>query len=299
MDTRRVSIGGVVAQSGGAVLVAATVLLSASLAVANPGDGSGTAKGPPTYKPPLPPGTIIITADLDLPVAPPSLNANPGPPVLKDIGVVTPLKPPVPQRGDPGDLPAPTFFGEEIPTETASIIYVIDISGSMSLSVDPFLDENGQRTTGNRLDRAKVELRRSISNLPESFSFNVVAYDECVRPMWNSSQVASSSNKQVAMGWIAGLVPLGWTNTGLAAATALSDKSNMSVVLLSDGAPNFLDCAMHYVGSYDQHRDLIRSQNTQGARINAFGIGIATDPAARDFMMAVAQENSGAYFDVN
>ena len=52
---------------------------------------------------------------------------------------------------------------------------------------------------------------------------------------------------------------------------------NTTVVLLSDGAPNFMDCAMNYVGTYDQHRDLINTQNTQGARVNCFGIGIATD----------------------
>jgi hypothetical protein len=45
---------------------------------------------------------------------------------------------------------------------------------------------------------------------------------------------------------------LGFTNTGLGVATALQDKSNKEVVLLSDGEPNFMDCACNYVGSYDE-----------------------------------------------
>src|SRR5690606_33775031 len=98
--------------------------------------------------------------------------------------------------------------------------------------------------------------------------------------------------------WIAQVQPDGWTNTGLAVAQALRDKDNTAVVLLSDGSPNFLDCSMNYVGTFEQHRDLIRSQNTQGAVVNAFGIGLASDIDARSFMMAVAAENRGSYVEI-
>lgn len=300
-SSRRISIGSVVAQSTGSVVAAATVLLSASFAFANPDGANRDISGKLEKM-----DTVVSTRDLDLPIAPPSLNMNEDPPSLQKV-VLGPLQasrvptpPPAPtQTDDPRDFPPPTFFGEEISTQTESIIYVVDISGSMSLSVEPFLDENGQRQTGNRLDRAKVELRRSIGQLPESFSFNVVVYDECVHTMWNSTQKATGSNKSTAFAWVNALQPMGWTNTGLAVATALGEKTNLSVVLLSDGAPNFLDCAMAYVGSYDQHRELIRTQNNQGARINAFGIGIASDPDARTFMQAVASDAGGSYYDVN
>lgn len=302
-ESTRVSIGSVVAQSTGSVLAAATVLLSASIAFANP---DTSAKKDRSGK--LEPGTLISTRDLDLPIAPPSMNMNEDPPTLEKValgplqaGRILPAPPPAPNQtnDDPRDHPPPTFFGEEISTQGESIIYVVDISGSMSLSVEPFLNEAGQRQTGNRLDRAKVELRRSIGQLPESFSFNVVVYDECIHTMWNSTQKATAANKSNAFAWIGALQPMGWTNTGLAVATALGEKTNLSVVLLSDGAPNFLDCAMAYVGSYDQHRELIRTQNSQGARINAFGIGIASDPSARTFMQQVASDAGGSYFDVN
>ena len=93
--------------------------------------------------------------------------------------------------------------------------------------------------------------------------------------------------------------PDGWTNTGLAVQTSLSDKSNMTIVLLSDGSPNFLDCAMNYVGSFEQHREVIRNENTQGATIDAFGIGITSDADARSFMMALAAESGGSYVEIN
>ena len=91
----------------------------------------------------------------------------------------------------------------------------------------------------------------------------------------------------------------GLTNTGLAVATALADKSNKNVVLLSDGEPNFLDCNMNYVGSYVEHEAVIRQANTQKGRVDCFGIGVTSNPEARAFMQAVAEQNGGAYLEIN
>ena len=129
--------------------------------------------------------------------------------------------------------------------------------------------------------------------------FNVYFYDECVVGCWPFKQVADDANKAADNAFIDGMQPDGWTNTGLAVQTALGDKENLTVVLLSDGSPNFLDCSMNYVGSFDDHARLIRSSNTQNAKINTFGIGIASDPDARAFMQRVASENGGSYTDVN
>ncbi|MCO5169985.1 MAG: VWA domain-containing protein [Planctomycetes bacterium] len=292
---KRISMVGVVASTSGAILAASTVILSAGLAVANP---STDVAGPGTKDP-----TGLVGVDpggLDLPVMVPVYDPNPKPSHTVPNDFNAP-RPPLPPRDgdDPRDEPPPVFFGEEIDSYTSSIIYVIDNSGSMTLSVEPFTDENGEVVrNGNRLDRAKAELRRSISSLPDTFSFNVIFYDECTLSCWSNKQRATSANKQYAFSWIAGIQPAGWTNTGLAVAQALRDKENRSIVLLSDGSPNFLDCAMHYVGTFDQHRDLIRNENTQGATINAFGIGISSDQDARSFMLAVAADNRGSYVEV-
>ena len=124
-------------------------------------------------------------------------------------------------------------------------------------------------------------------------------YDECAFSCWDSKQRATADNKAAALGWVSAIQPDGWTNTGLAVATALADKGNTTVVLLSDGAPNFLDCTLSYAATADEHRQLISSTNTQGARINCFGIGISSDPSARSFMQQVAADSGGSYTDVN
>lgn len=301
MEHTRVSMAGVMASSGGAILAAASaVLLSTSLAFANPDGGTkvkpisqGPIGGGKTHLGVMPDQNV-----LDLPMQPVKLGDKPQfVPPPKPI----PADPPEDEAGqDPRDTPPPTFFGETIDTATNSIIYVIDISGSMSIVSNAFEDENGKIiSNGNRLDRAKAELKRSIAGLSDSFFFNVIIFDECTSQCWGSKQQASPGNKANAFAWIEALQPDGWTNTGLAVQSALSDKDNKTIVLLSDGAPNFLDCAMNYVGSFDDHAKLIRSANTQNAVVNTFGIGIANDQDARGFMMRVASENGGTYTDVN
>lgn len=274
MARTRLSAFGLIATASTAIGSAGLVVLSAGIAFAG---------GP--------------SEPLDLPIQPPVLQ-----PATTTNNTTTPgpqtQTPPPPKEQN--DTPPPTFFGQDVKPETPSIVYVIDQSGSMSLSVQSFTDDTGNTVQGgNRLDRAKSELRRSIGTLPETFKFNVIFYDECIR-CWQSQTVpASTANKQASFGWINGQQPMGFTNTGLAVATALAEKTNKLVVLLSDGEPNFLDCAANYVGTYQQHRQMIRQTNTQSARVDCFGIGVESNPDARRFMQDVAGDNNGNYTEAN
>lgn len=230
-----------------------------------------------------------IDGSLDLPIDKPTATHAP---VAPPPAHVTPF--------DPMDNdPPPQFFGHDLPSK-GSIVYVIDQSGSMSLSVTSFTNAQGDVVTnGTRMDRAKAELVKSIATLPSSFTFNVLFYDECVRPWMPHNVDANQANKTAADAFINSQGPLGFTNTGLAVASALQDKTNREVVLLSDGEPNFMDCAMSYVGTFEDHRNMIKQANTQGARVDCFGIGVACDPNAREFMQEVAADNNGAYIECN
>lgn len=209
---------------------------------------------------------------------------------------------PVETDEDPVDVPeeedAPRFYDEEIPTTSDSVIYVVDRSSSMDLPVGTFLGLDGQPVSnGTRLDYVKAEIIRSVRSLPSNFSFNIVIYSECV-DAWRPGRVeASSDNKSTAEGWVHAMTPYGWTNTGGATARALNDRENSVVMLLSDGAPNFLDCAQSTVGDFDTHRRVIRSSNSQGAIIHCFGIGL--DPDTRTFMMQVASDNGGSFRELD
>jgi hypothetical protein len=203
---------------------------------------------------------------------------------------------------DPGTTPneaePPKFYDESIPNSSQSVIYVIDRSSSMSLPARPFVGSDGQVISdGSRLDYVKHELKRSITSLPENYSFNMIIYSECVTP-WKPSRVQASADvKAAALAWVDAIEPYGWTNTGGATSTALDDHANKVVLLLSDGSPNFLDCEETYIGDFDTHRRVIREANTQSAVIHTFGIGL--DPETRAFMAGVASDAGGTFRELD
>jgi hypothetical protein len=226
------------------------------------------------------------------PPAMPSPSPTPSPPPPPPTP--TPQPDPVDENDptpDPTDeTDPPTLYGEEIETEEDTIFYVLDVSCSMGWDSQSYTTADGRRARGPRIDRAKSELTRSIMGLSENFKFNVIAYDCSTRQWSRGMKEADDSNKQDAIRWIGRLSPTGATGTGPACALALGDKENMSVVLLTDGAPN---CG---ASGLDGHRRVIRNANTQGAVINVFGI--AASGSYRSFCRGVASDAGGSYFDV-
>lgn len=259
----------------------ALLLLSAPLALAQ----STTPTAPPaptggTTKLPGAGATGKKTAtspNLDLPFQRPSSE-----PTVTE----TPEPPPEPE---PPEEP-PTFGGEPIPSENSTIYYVIDASGSMSWDSRTYVDAEGRTRRGNRMDRAKAELAKSITALPKSFKFNIIAYACSVLRWSRDLQEANNSNKASALSFVNRLFPNGGTMTGPATALALTTKENKSVVLLTDGEPN---CGGN---TDDDHLRVIKGNNTQGAVITVFGIG-ATG-SLRRFCQDVARQNGGNYVDV-
>lgn len=247
---------------------------------------------------------------LDLPVEPGKVAAQKkveawkrklpeGDPRLRDV-------PPDPPPPTDGEEKPPTFFGQEVKSSNQTLYYVIDISGSMSYRPPgQFLDADGVPQSGTRLDRAKVELVRSISSLPETFEFNVMAYDCGFGIAFQKMTAATMSSKAAAVGWVHALQPHGGTGTGAATALALGEERHKTraVVLLSDGAPN---CLNTFGGGWgggildsapaDDHRKVIRAANSQGAVVNTFGIDCQGE--FRKFMEAVACDGGGSYQDV-
>lgn len=200
---------------------------------------------------------------LDLPVSPHYHNANGTVPVPDD-------------HDDPKDEPPPVFFGEEIESENDTLVYVLDISGSM-----------GQE---DRLLRAKREAEKSIKGLSPNIRFNVVSYSCEIKRLWRELQHATDSAKAEACAYIGTLGASGGTGTGPAVALGLSDKEVQAVALLTDGAPN---CG---ASGTEGHRTMIRSKNTEGATINVFGIDASG--SYRAFCMNVAADSGGSYFDL-
>ena len=252
----------------------AAIAFSAPSAFAQASGGTGTGGaggGAGTTLSPVP----AKGGEIDLPIGEPSPNveqADPKPNPVEDPGT------------------GPKFYDEDIPVKTDSIIYVIDVSGSMSWDDHTYTALDGSQQSGPRIDRAKVEMIKSIQALPKEFSFNVLSYD-CDIYRWSASkQKADPGPKASAIQWTSNLEPMGATGTGPAVATALGDKDNLTVVLLSDGAPN---CGAN---DFSGHLRMIQSANSQHATIHCFGISCYG--SFEQFMRDVASTSGGRYFGV-
>jgi hypothetical protein len=137
-----------------------------------------------------------------------------------------------------------------------------------------------------------VECIKSIQALPKEFEFNVFAFDCGLRRWSASKQKADPGPKASAVSWVGHLSTGDATGTGPAVATALSDKANFTVVLLSDGAPN---CPF-YGDEIRQTLNMILAADTQRAAIHCFGIACYGE--FEQFMRDVASRTGGRYYAV-
>jgi hypothetical protein len=221
---------------------------------------------------------MVCGQDLDLPVEKPGPK-KPEPP-----------KPPEDPPPTQEDEKPPTIYGSEVKSETASIVYVIDVSGSMGLDHAWVLLADGTWDGKHRLNRAKLELEKSIASLPKNWKFDVVAFSSG-NEWWSPSlQPADDAHKAAVAAWIKTQEPHGGTWVCDAMCAALWLRENKLVILLTDGEPS---CGWH-----QDHRAIIRAGNAQGATVNVFGISCPRGSTMELFCRGVASDNNGTYIDV-
>lgn len=152
--------------------------------------------------------------------------------------------------------------------------FVIDISGSMH---------------GDKLGRARDELRQAVLDLDPQATFNVICFSDVVQP-WQAGQVpATWANKAACLAFVDGLNAQGGTATELAVATALADPGGETVFLLTDGLPTS--------GETDPDRliALLSTRNRerrQPLRLHTIAFGIEE---AEPLLSRLAAGNGGRY----
>ena len=189
------------------------------------------------------------------------------------------------EKPKPLDLPeeedGPTFYGEDLSSDSESLVFVVDFSCSM---------------WGSRIAKAKAEVTKAINSLTSNFKFSVVTFMCSVKVWQNQLVEATDQNKQSAASWVNGQSPGGATGTGPAVKTALQiDKDNKLVVLLTDGAPNCLGGGW---GTTSDHLNMILQANTQKAKVDVFAIQPYSD-SYRQFCKDIAAKTGGKYKEVN
>ncbi len=151
--------------------------------------------------------------------------------------------------------------GREIDQESrkpASLIFVIDVSGSMA--------------TGNRLDMVKDALRILVDNLNEDDRIGIVAYSTTA---WNVLQPTSVYYRREILSAIESLHPMNSTNAdaglrlGYKMADRIFDRGSINrVILCSDGVANVGNT------SADDMLSWIKGYADRGIFLSTVGFGI-------------------------
>ncbi len=192
-----------------------------------------------------------------------------------------------------------------ITTHSRRILYVLDVSGSMS--------EPGTGEEGGRIDDAKKELLRSLRTLDAESAFTIFAFSDAVRK-WRPRLVkATPENREDARRFVDALCADSWTNTYRALeealrASAADPRNNMgedyglvadTIFLLTDGAPTtqggkLADASgrQEWVRVLEAVRDWNREKRVA---IHCVGVGTAINT---EFLGTLARENGGKFVHV-
>lgn len=157
-----------------------------------------------------------------------------------------------------------SFFG--VKAEGQLFIYVVDCSGSM---ID-----------GDRLERAKRELRRSVAGLQFPQRFKVIFYNDRAVPMPGAlPKPADTASKDQLSRWLHLVVPDGDTDPRSALSLAVALRPD-AVFLLSDGA--FPEGTVEAIARINPNR------------VPIHGIDLAGG-AAGDDLKRIAEQSGGRY----
>lgn len=240
-----------------------------------------------------------VDPGLDLPVTPPVYREPPppGPSPAGPPAPPPPPSPPPPALTPPPEEPPPTLYGEVLEAADG-LIYVLDLSASMNEAVEPWARFDGAIMGGTRAARALDELERSIRGLPPAMRFSVVAYNCNTWEVPQGYIAATPGAKANAVSWARNALRVeGGTGTGPAVVSALQRRENKHVVVLTDGEPGCQGDSPILLERVATHLALVRRHNTQGARIDVFGLNPPT-ALCRSFCQQMAAGNGGTYFEV-
>ncbi|MHC4972179.1 MAG: HEAT repeat domain-containing protein [Planctomycetota bacterium] len=209
------------------------------------------------------------------------------------------------------------FYG--IPTRSERICYIIDVSGSMNKEVEQIrvvITGRKQSETPvdgkTRLEVAKNELKRAVSNLNQDKLFNIVFFNQAVK-VWQKKMVkATRRGKDLARGEIQAVVGSGTTYTLGALREAFviagvihgsgdkkkakSDIGIDTIFLLSDGGPT--DNRMDEAKPMDPEiiLDSVRQWN-RDAGIVIHTIAVDTEEVGTYFLSQLAAQNGGVFVE--
>ncbi|HND50831.1 MAG TPA: VWA domain-containing protein [Pirellulaceae bacterium] len=174
------------------------------------------------------------------------------------------------------------LFYYDLPIRAERIVFVLDTSKSMASGV-----------AVSRMDAAKLELAKTISNLPPETQFNLVMFNSTTARWRDGLQFATPQAKKQAIDFVRVQKPAGRTATYDALQSAMSAGQDVEAIyLLSDGAPT--DGTIVAPAAI---LEAIRRQNFS-RRLALYTLGACagqTNVQFEEFLRRLADQNFGQY----
>jgi HEAT repeat protein len=169
-----------------------------------------------------------------------------------------------------------TYHG--VPVLSNRIVFLLDMSGSMATE-----------TTGTetRMDQAKKELSRVLSQLSPAAQVNLVFFDDKIQP-WNKGLLPIKTHLKEAQAVVARVAPRGQTNIFDSLDFAFTLKEADTIYLLSDGDPT----AGRIIDQDDILREIRRMNRLRQIVIHTISFG------ASPFLKRLAEQNGGQYVEI-
>lgn len=202
------------------------------------------------------------------------------------------------------------FFGLDVRQER-SVLYVLDLSGSMSETSGTVVEQAGTDATGKlagtvtggflgrragnavesrikklkkKVEKVKLHLIASLHGLPVDATFNIILFSNGVHKLSPTPIPATAGNIALVSAFVARLEEGGGTNMYAAIEAAMLEHPG-HVILLTDGLPTS--------STPDAILDMVRGYNAGGGIVvSTVGVGI---DQARGFLAALADENGGTF----
>lgn len=216
---------------------------------------------------------------------------------------------------------AVTYHGIETPSR--SILFVIDVSGSMEQEVnekDRFVD--GDYPSFQRIDIVKTELIRTVQGLESYVRFNILSFATDAKKWKKDLVPANVLNKSSAETWTKRLEAIGGSSKEDLAAVGLTGSANLgagrtntyaalmlalnaagrgvrdkhyevsvdTIFFLSDGRPSW--------GEFTDTDDILREVRAANQLRKVVIHTIAIGEFQKDFMERLALENGGVFVDL-
>lgn len=201
------------------------------------------------------------------------------------------------------------FFGHDLRQED-SVVYVLDLSGSMSDRTGSVIEQVGKDTaaeaggallsgvTGGigseaadsvlsmdkKVELVKDHLIASLRGLPTGARFNVILFSNGVQRLSPTMIEANAGSTSLVSAFVSQLKEGGSTSLKQAILAALETDAT-DLLVLTDGLPTD--------SSPDEILRVVRERNPESARrVSTVGVG---DDQAREFLTRLATENGGKY----